>query len=171
MISLYILPLLFFKNKDFFLLIKDFFTIRINYFKILPCLIYIFCLFFFFDFKGYTVDNYWIGFGYIHKISLLFNSLLFQEFFTYLAFLVSWIIILIYIDKETKDLLFIFYFYLLSLAIWPLMQEYFDPIILLLCFVALKTRIYINEKNTFFLFSYLSVFLVGANIYYFFKLS
>jgi len=113
-----------------------------------------------------------MGLGYVHKISLIFfKDYFLQEIFTYFAFFISWIIILIYLEKNLKDFFIIVYFYFISLFLWPLMQETFDPIIILLAFTIFSSRLYINYKNSIFLFIYLSLFLSSANIYYFIKLS
>ena len=171
-IAFYLLPLLLFKNKNLYLLIKNFFAKKNNYFIISFFFIYLIYLLNFFDFKDFTTEKYWIGLGYIHKISLiLFKDYLLQEIFTYFAFFISWIIILIFIEKNLNDYFLVLYFYFLSLLLWPLMQEYFDPIIILLAFTIFSSKLFINYKNSIFLFIYLSIFLISSNIYYFMKLS
>ena len=167
-IAFYLLPLLLFKNKNLYLIIKNFFSTKNNYVIISFFFVYLIYLLNFFDYREFTTEKYWIGLGYIHKTSLLlFKSYLLQEIFTYLAFFISWMIILIFIEKNLNDFLIIFYFYFLSLLLWPLMHEYFDPIILLMAFTIFSTKLFINYTNSLFLFVYLSVFLVSANIYYF----
>ena len=143
-----------------------------NYIIVSFFFIYLIYLLNFFDFKDFTTEKYWVGLGYIHKISLiLFKDYLLQEIFTYFAFFISWIIMLIFIGKNLNDFLIIFYFYFLSLLLWPLMQEYFDPIIILLAFTIFSSKLFINYKNSIFLFIYLSIFLICANTYYLIKLS
>jgi len=172
LISFYLFPLLFFKRENLYLLVKNFFTKKINYIIISFFFIYLIYLLNFFDFKDFTTEKYWVGLGYIHKISLiLFKDYLLQEIFTYFAFFISWIIMLIFIGKNLNDFLIIFYFYFLSLLLWPLMQEYFDPIIILLAFTIFSSKLFINYKNSIFLFIYLSIFLICANTYYLIKLS
>ena len=171
-IAFYLLPLLLFKNKNLYLIIKNFFSTKNNYVIISFFFVYLIYLLNFFDYREFTTEKYWIGLGYIHKTSLLlFKSYLLQEIFTYLAFFISWMIILIFIEKNLNDFLIIFYFYFLSLLLWPLMHEYFDPIILLMAFTIFSTKLFINYKNSLFLFVYLSIFLISANIYYFLKVS
>ena len=171
-IAFYLLPLLLFKNKNLYLLIKNFFSEKNNYIIISFFFIYLIYLLNFFDFKEFTTEKYWIGLGFIHKISLiLFKDYLLQEIFTYLAFFISWIIILIFIGKNLKDFFIIIYFYVLSFLLWPLMQEYFDPVIILMVFTIFSTKLFINYKNSIFLFIYLSLFLISANVYYFLKFS
>jgi len=171
-IAFYLLPLLLFKNKNLYLQIKNLFSEKNNYIIISFFFIYLIYLLNFFDYKEFTTEKYWIGLGYIHKISLiLFKDYLLQEIFTYLAFFISWIIILIFIGKNLKDFFIIIYFYFLSLLLWPLMQEYFDPIVILLAFTIFSSKLFINYKNSIFLFIYLSLFLISANVYYFLKFS
>jgi len=171
-IAFYLLPLLLFKNKNLYLQIKNLFSEKNNYIIISFFFIYLIYLLNFFDYKEFTTEKYWIGLGYIHKISLiLFKDYLLQEIFTYLAFFISWIIILIFIGKNLKDFFIIIYFYFLSLLLWPLLQEYFDPIVILLVFTIFSSKLFINYKNSIFLFIYLSLFLISANVYYFLKFS
>ena len=170
MIAFYLLPLLFFKNKNIYLLIKDFFSDKTSYIFISFFFIYLIYLVNFFDFHEFTIEKYLVGLGYVHKISLiLFNDYLLQEIFTYFAFFVSWLIILIFIEKNLRDFFILIYFYFLSLVLWPLVQEYFDPIIILLAFTIFSSKLLINFKNSIFLFIYLGTFLISANIYYFIK--
>ena len=58
------------------------------------------------------------------------------------------------------------YFFLLSIIIWPMYQEYFDPLILILAFTFFGSKIYLSYKNSIILFIYLLIFLVSANVYY-----
>ena len=166
--AFYLLPLLLFKSKNLYVLFKNFFIEKNNYVIISLFFIYLFYLLNFFDYKEFTYEKYWVGLGYIHKISLiLFNDYLLQEIFTYFAFFISWIIILIFAEKNLKDFFIIFYFYFLSLLLWPLTQETFDPLIILLVFTIFSSKLFINYKNSILLFLYLSIFLLSANIYYF----
>ena len=108
-----------------------------------------------------------MGLGFIHKISLiLFEDILLQEIFTYFSFLSSWIIILLFLDRNLNNFLILFYFYFLSLILWPLMQEYFDPIIFLFALTIFSSKLFISYKNSTFVFLYLSIFLICANFYY-----
>ena len=167
MIAFYILPFIFFSEtgilQSFKLLLKN----RISVFLILISIIFSIYLFLYFDFKTYTVDDYWIGLGIVNKIShILFENILIKEIFTYIAFIISNLIILLFLRGNFNDLLIVFYYFLISILLWPLMQEYFDPSIFLITFLFFKTKIKINNFNTLMIFLYYSVFLVGSNIYY-----
>ena len=109
------------------------------------------------------------GKGIVHKISFILftNNLFLREIFIYFSFFISWIIIILFIDKNFKNMLIFLYFLVLSIFTRPLMQEYFDPLILLLIFTFFNSKLIINYKNVIILFFYLSFFLLGSNIYYY----
>jgi len=155
------------KENNFFIIIKEFFLKKVNYFFLLIPLLYIFFIILNYSFKEYTIDNYWIGLGLTHKISLIFfSSLKSQEIFTYVSFCLSWLIIILVLENKIYNILILFYFFLIAIFVWPLMQEYFDPIISIFALLVFKTKIKFNYKNTLFLFLYLSTFLIASNIYY-----
>jgi len=162
-IAFYLFPLLMFKEKGILNLIKSFFLNKKNYYFIFIFLAYIFYLVISHDFNQQSVE----GKGVIHKISLiLFNTNLSKMIFIYFSFFLSWLIILIYIGNKLNDFLIVVYLFILSIFLWPMFQEYFDPLILLLAFTFFTTKIYINYKNSIILFTYLLIFLIGANVYY-----
>ena len=168
MIAFYLLPMIFFKNENILSQLKKFYSENLNYVLIIIFFIYLTYLLIFFNFYEFTNTRYFVGLGFIHKISIiLFENIFLQEIFTYFSFFVSWIILIFFLEKNLNNLLVISYFYLLSLILWPLMQEYFDPIILLFAFTIFSTKLFINYKNSIFLFLYLSIFLICANFYYY----
>ena len=167
LISFYLFPLLLLKEKSIAKTIRSFFSSKWSYVIISIPLAYILLIYSYYDFESYTVDDYWVGFGVVHKSALfLFDEVKYQEIYTYIAFFFSWIIVCLYIEKNYTDYLIIIFFCIFSLIIWPLMQEYFDPIILILALMAFKTKIKLNFYNTFFVLFYFFSFLVVANIYY-----
>ena len=162
-IAFYLLPILLFKKKNLFNLIKDFALSIKSYYLVLLFFTYLFYLIFFFEYDAQS----FIGKGYIHKVSIiLFNDIILREIFTYLSFFISWTIIIIYAEKNFKDFLIIFYFFALSINLMPLLQEYFDPIVLLIVFTFFNTKLFISYKNSIILYLYLLILLVGSNIYY-----
>ena len=166
-IAFYLFPLLLLKEANISLQINNFFTTKKNYLILLIPVIYILYLYSSFNFKFYTVDEYWIGLGLVHKLSIIFfSNIKNQEIFTYLIFFLSWCVISIYIKKNLHDWLILAFFFILSLFIWPLMQEYFDLIITILALLIFKTKIKLKYTNVLFLFFYLTIFLIGSNIYY-----
>ena len=162
-IAFYLLPLLLFKDKNVVNVVKNFFFNKKNYYLICLFIIYLAYLIGFFDFNEQSI----IGKGFIHKISqILFNENFSRMIFVYFSFFISWIIILIYIENELSDILTIVYLFILSVFLWPMFQEYFDPLILLMAFTFFRSKLIINYKNATILYIYLSLLLIGTNIYY-----
>ena len=166
MISFYLFPLIFFKQNLTFNL-KRFFLDKQNFAMIAFIFIYIILLLNYFNFEKYTVDEYWVGLGYIDKISkIMFSDIVMREYFTYFSFLASWLILIYFLDKKTSNFLILFYFYFISILLWPLMQEYFDPLIVIFGLMIFLSKIKINFYNLIFTIFYFSIFIVSANIYY-----
>ena len=69
-------------------------------------------------------------------------------------------------NKNFNEYFILGYFLLLSIVIWPMFQEYFDPLILILAFTFFNSKIYLSYKSSTILFIYLSIFLISTNIYY-----
>ena len=167
LIAFYLFPLLLLKKNNILKSIEVFFSSKWSYVIILIPLIYIFLIYNYYDFKSYTLNDYWVGLGVVHKSALiLFSNVKYQEIYTYFAFFFSWIVIYLYIERNYTDYLIIIFFYILSLIIWPLMQEYFDPIILILALMTFKTKIKLNLYNVLFVFFYFLTFLIISYVYY-----
>ena len=163
MIAFYLLPLLLLKEKSLYNLIKSFFADKRSYYLISFIIFYIIYLSIFYQFNEETL----MGNGFIHKTAIiLFKNNILREIFVYFSFFISWIIILIFIDKNFNDFLILLYFFIISLIKWPIMQEYFDPLIVLMAFTFFSSKLFINYKNIKILFFYLSIFLVICNFYY-----
>ena len=169
-IAFYFLPFLFFKEKNFLQLIKSFFLKKKNNYLILLFLAYLLFLliFSFLSQQDFLNINYSLGKGFIHKFSLvLFQDPSIRSIFVYFSFFVAWIIILIFLENNVKDSLILFYFLILSIITTPILQEYFDPLMLVMIFTFFSSKVLINYKNSMILFLYLSIFLVSSNIYYY----
>ena len=163
-IAFYLLPLLFYKKNSFTNQLKNFFNEKKNYYLISLFFIYLIYLIIFYDYENETK----IGKGFVHKISvIMFSEKLSQEIFIYFAFFVSWIIILIYFKNNLKDKLIIFYFFIISAILWPVLQEYFDPLIILMAFTFFGSKLFITYQRSILLYFYLTVLLVSSNIYYY----
>ena len=153
----------FFLEKNLLHKIKNFFSANLNYLLIILIFVYLAYLMFFLDFGDLTD----LGKGIVHKSGkILFESQYMQEIFTYFSFFVSGVILIIFLNRSLKNTLILLYFFTLSLVLWPILQEYFDPLILLMAFTFFNLRMTINYKNSLILYIYLSFLLVGSNIYY-----
>ena len=177
--AFYFLPIIFLKSDKLIITLKDFFSNKNNLYLISFFIIYLLYIITFNDFENFTIDKQFktaaygvYGLGILHKASLiLFNTLIYREIFTYIAFFISWIIVLIAIERKTINFIIIFYFYFLSLIIFPIMQEYFDPYIIVFSFLLLNLKFDFKLYKLVSSFLYLVTFLVGANLYYFIKFS
>jgi len=162
-IGFYIFPILFFLEKSLLNQVKNFFSYKENYYLLSLFFIYLFYLFNFFDFASLP----FLGKGFIHKTAIiLFDRQFLQEIFTYFSFFGSWIVVLIFLNRNLKNILILLYFLVLSVILWPIEQKYFDPLILLMAFTFFNSKIIIDYKNSTILYIYLSSLLIGANIYY-----
>jgi len=120
MIAFYLLPLLFFKREKIILLIKNLFIDKKNHLLILSFFLYLTCLIVFFDSEKESL----LGNGFIHKISILmFKNQLYETIFVYFSFFVSWLIILIYFNKDFKEYLILGYLLFLPIFIWPIFKN------------------------------------------------
>ena len=167
MIAFYIFPFIFFLKDNIFKIIKKTLKQKSFYFFFLVSLLYILYLYFFFNFKNFTNDEYWVGLGVVHKLSLkITDSFLIREIFTYFFFLLSFILIFFLFYNNKFDFLYLIYFFFISLFVWPLMQEYFDPVITLVTLIIFKLVKKINFSNVLLLFLYHILFLIISINYY-----
>ena len=166
-ISFYLLPIIFFTNKDIGSKLKKMILDRKTFYFVTIFLIYIVHNYIYFDFEKFTVTNYWVGLGVVHKLTLILtNNILYQEIITYVFFFFSFLLLYFYYLESKFDIIIISFFILISLLLWPLMQEYFDPIITIIAFALFKSLKNFNKQNSLIIFSYLSLFLIIANLHY-----
>jgi len=173
-IAFYIFPLLFFKKESFFFILRKFINNKSNFYVIAIIFFYLLALFFFNEKNN--LSNYFlnsnkfqdIGNGFYYKFILLITkNIILTNILLYFGFLLSFIIIFIYFENFFIDKLIIILLLLSSIFIYPIFQEYFDPLILILILTFFKTKLFVTNKNLIFLALYLGLFLLIANIYYF----
>lgn len=176
--AFYLIPIIFLKVDNILIVFKRFFLEKNNIYKVSIFIIYLMYIIFFNNYEDFTINKQWkgahgvYGLGILHKVSLiLFNNIFFREIFTYLCFLISWIIILVAIEKKIINYIIIGYFYFLSLLLFPLMQEYFDPYIILFSLLIMNIKINFKFEKVLSVFLYLIVFLISTNLYYYIKFS
>ena len=168
LIAFYLFPIMLFTGKLTFIInnLKKLITLKSNYLFFFLILIF-FVYLINFDFEKYTIQDHWVGLGIVHKLTqLLFEQIILQEITTYIFFFCSFIFLIYFINLSKLDGLYIVYFLFISLFLWPLMQEYFDPIILIISLILFNSVKYLTKLNSLFLFLYNSLFLIIANIYY-----
>lgn len=172
-IAFYIFPLLFFKKDSILLLLRKFINNKNNLFLITIIVSYLMILFFFNNeniinnslLNSNSFKN--IGGGFYYKFILLVTkNYLLKNILLYFGFLISFLIIFIFLENFFIDKSIIILLLISSVFIYPIFQEYFDPLILILIFTFFKTELYITNKNLILLTIYLGLFLLIANIYY-----
>jgi hypothetical protein len=164
-IGFYFITLFFFKENNIKSIIKSYFKNKKNLLLFLFFIIYlIFSIFL----DNYQSSSYPVlGKGVIHKLSLLlFDNLLFQKIFMYFNFIIFYFVVTLFLGKKITENLIIFYFLISSIFIFPILQEYYDPLILIIVFIFFNLKLKINYKNIFLLFFYLLFLLIIAKIYY-----
>lgn len=173
-IAFYIFPLLFFKKNSILFLLKKFFNNKNNFFLITIIILYLLLLFFHnnenvFNNSSTGSNNFKdIGGGFYYKFILLVTKNLFlKNILLYFGFLISFIVIFLFLENFFIDKSIIILILLSSIFIYPIFQEYFDPLILILIFTFFKTKLFITNKNLILLTIYLGLFLLIANIYYY----
>jgi len=169
--GLYLLPLLVFL---FNFSIGKFFTfLRSKIWMIL--FFFLGYVFFFIYYEWYdlaqtklpTDGNNTYGLGFINKFSfILFENIVYRKVFLVFSFLFSWIVVYSFFNYKIINILLILYFYLLSLLLTPMMQEYFDPYIIIIALLLFKCEFNINFKNSIYLIIYNTALLIAANIFY-----
>jgi hypothetical protein len=162
-IAFYLLPLILFKEEKIKTLIKKYLLNKRNYYLIFFFIIYLVYIIVFYD-LGQSL----YGKGLVKKIIfLLFDDYFLRNILIYFSFFFSWIIIVVYIENKLVDILTIIYLLFLSLLLWPMFQEYFDPLILLMAFTFFNSKLILTYKNAARLYLYLFLLLAGSNLYYF----
>ncbi len=105
------------------------------------------------------------GGGAIRKLSyILFENNELQRVFLFLSALFLWPTICLFVNKN--NFYIILFFLILSLFIYPLYQETFDPIILILILFFFFKEEQIKFKSVIFINLYFTTFLLSSIFYY-----
>ena len=169
LISFYLLPLILLTGSYDKIIknLKRIFLDKRSLFLLSIFIIYILFSYFYFNFEKITVTDYWIGFGIVQKFTILVTDKIFiREIITYLFFLLSFLLIVYYYFLNKYDFYLVSYFLLISIFLWPLMQEYFDPIVFVLSISLFKSLSLLNKSNALIITIYQMIFLIIANVYY-----
>ena len=161
-IAFYLAPLM--------LLIKGIFKSNLKYFLTNELLWFYFLIFiyiFYFIFIYEINNEIFLGKGVFFKLSeILFDNSFIQKIFLSFIFIISCLLILVVCNFKYNNIFIFSFLILLSIIYWPVLQEYFDPLILILFFTFFKNEIELNEKFMSFIFIFFSFFLVSSNYYY-----
>lgn len=162
-IGFYMLPF-FFIIKD--KIIKDLGSSMLNkknyilYFILLSYILY-FLIFYEIN------DEVFLGKGVFYKLAFFtFEDPIFKKIFLSLVILFFGLLILNFIKKDFRRIFIVLFLCFTSIIYWPVLQEYFDPLIYIIMFTFFNYKFYFTSKNIFFLYSYFFIFLVISNFYY-----
>lgn len=170
-IGLYLFPFLWIKKKKFFqLCLKNLNKNFIIYFIIV--FLFLFYIIFFFEAKIQDFHQN-IGKGFFDKINnfLFLNNALLKNIFLLVGSIISFIIVCLTFENNKRNWLIFLYFLILSILIYPLLQEYFDPIIFIILLTFTSINLNLNLKNLLFLYSYYFFLFIFAYFYYDYKLN
>lgn len=159
-IAFYFFPLIFFKSKikNLYLTIKS----KHNLIILILFTFYLIITFLIID-----TELPKLGGGFATKFSsLIFQDIINQKITFIIIALLSLLILLIFLEKNLNDTLIVIFFTLISLFMFPIYQEYFDPLIILLVFLFFKIKLQLNLKNVNILIIYYLSLLSINNIYY-----
>ena len=103
----------------------------------------------------------------MQKLTVLITDEIFlRKIITYLFFSLSFLLIVYYYFLNKYDFYLISYFLLISIFLWPLMQEYFDPIVFIISIALFRSLRLLNKSSTLIIMIYQMIFLLIANAYY-----
>ncbi len=107
------------------------------------------------------------GLGYSLKVSNLISDERFHSLIlNIIIYVFSTIIIILTINSKLLNLFVITFFYLISLFLFPLMQEYFDPYIFIAGVLILKNEYDFSFFKCSCVFLFFSIFLLSSYIFY-----
>jgi|LakMenEpi03Aug12_release.lakeMendotaPanAssembly.Ray.scaffolds.fasta_scaffold169976_1 hypothetical protein len=140
------------KDKKYFILYSFFFFIYL-------------CIISYFPSNFYDWDIY--GKGWLSKlVNIIFRDSNFKNIFIYVAFFLSGLFLL-YISRNNSLIrIILLYFFILSVFILPLFQEYFDPLLYLLIVLFFYKKKDMSVEFIIFNYLFYTIFLVVCLFYY-----
>ena len=163
-ISFYFFPFLI-KEKDLIFQLKKLFFNRL--FLIFLFIFFLLTMYinFYFVLPQFQYHSPLEGGGIIKKILIFAKITNDKNILLYLISFLSFIIISIF-NKNTKTFLIIMFFIIISIFLYPLFQETYDPILLILILLVIKKNTFFFKKDLYVINFYFFIFLAGAIIYY-----
>jgi hypothetical protein len=108
-----------------------------------------------------------LGKGVFYKLSILTTkNIFYQKIILAIFILLAVKVIMLFFEKNFLNIFALSFFSFTPILYRPILQEYYDPIILILILTFLNTKFLITYKNLIILFIYFSSFLIFANYYY-----
>ena len=116
----------------------------------------------------YEIENeIYLGKGVFFKLSqILFENPYIQKIFLSVIFIVSSLILFFTAQNKHENVLIFLFLIITSIIYWPVLQEYFDPLILILFFTFLKAKIKIDNKIISLIYFFFLTFYSFSFFYY-----
>ena len=163
-LGIYFIPFLLLRKNNITIFTELFYK-KLFLFSLVTLILFIFYVEIFFLRPDFNFHSSFDGGGAIRKLSfILFQNVIVQKILLSLSVIISWIIICSFIDK--RNIYIILFYIILSPFIYPLYQETFDPIILILILLFFLKVSKFNFKNLTLIYFYFTIFLVSSIIYY-----
>ena len=145
--------------------VKQLVTLKDNYERVFFGFILLYLIYFIFF---YDISNeIMLGKGVFYKLSILITkNLFYQKVILAVFILFSFKAITLLFEKNFLNFFTLCFITFTPILYKPILQEYYDPMIIILIFTFLKTRFLINYRNLIILFIYFSSFLIFTNFYY-----
>tara|TARA_B100001093_G_scaffold63804_1_gene53717 strand:- start:736 stop:1365 length:630 start_codon:yes stop_codon:yes gene_type:complete len=145
--------------------VKQLIIFKDNSEKLIFCFILFYLIYFIFF---YDISNdIMLGKGVFYKLSILITkNIFYQKIILAIFILLAFKVIMFFFEKNFLNFFALSFFSFTPILYRPILQEYYDPIILILILTFFNTKFLITYKNLIILFIYFSSFLVFANYYY-----
>jgi len=163
LIFFYIFPFIIINIRNFY---NNFIKLLKNKFFFLFLIIIFTYLIFFIFYYNISLETK-LGKGYAYKLAiLLFENYILQKIFLSLIILIGYFSIIVFFNNKLGDFLIIIYFIFFPIFVYPLMQEYYDPVLFIMFFLFFFKKIEINFSKVLILYIYFFCFLIFAFNYY-----
>ena len=144
---------------------KQFIILKDNAEKLIFCFILVYLIYFIFFYD--ISSEIMLGKGVFYKLSILITkNIFYQKVILAIFILLAFKVIMLFFEKNFLNFFALCFFSFTPILYKPVLQEYYDPIILILILTFFNTKFLITYKNLIILFIYFSSFLVFTNYYY-----
>ncbi len=162
-IFFYILPFYLFFERGFNY--KNFSNLKRDYNQIIYLLLILYFIYFIFIYN--FADELTFGNGVFFKLSsIIFQNEIFRKIFLSSIFFIAAISISQMVDKDYMGRFILLFIIFSSIIYKPVLQEYFDPLIIILAFSFISINASIKTKGLVICYLYFLFFLIFSNFYY-----
>ena len=145
--------------------VKQLIIFRDNSERVIFCFVLMYLVYFIFF---YDISNeVMLGKGVFYKLSILITkNIFYQKIILAIFILLAFKAIMLLFEKNFLNFFALCFIAFTPILYKPILQEYFDPMVIILIFTFLNIKFLITYRNLIVLFVYFSSFLIFANFYY-----